>query len=81
MLPTYSSFPDQVSTLTLVPAIGKNGPLEIPGPPRSSSSDSSCALLLELVDGRMRGGTIEMLAVEGLDVAGVEFDADVEGEV
>jgi len=79
MLPTYGSFPDQESTFTLVPAMGKKCPLEVPELPRSSSSDSSCTLLPELTDGRMRGGTSEVFPAERSAVT--RLDVDVEGRV
>ena len=77
MLPTYGSFPDHESTFTLVPAIGKKCPLEVPELPRSSSSDSSRPLLSELTDERMRDGKTERFPAERF--ARVGFDVDAEG--
>jgi len=79
MLPTYSSFLDQESTLALAPVMGKNVSLEIAGLPRSSSSDSTCVLLVGLIGERMRDGAAEVFA-EGLAVTGIEFDLG-EGDV
>lgn len=79
MLPTYGSFPDQESTLILAPAMGKN-PLEIAGPPRSSSSSSSDSTRVGLIGACTRDGAAEVFA-EGLAVTGIEFDPEVEGEV
>lgn len=81
ILPTYGSFPGQASRFDLAPAIGKKGPLEIPGPPRSSSSssDSSRALLAEPIGQRIRDGAGEVSTVEGPVVPRIELVPDLEG--
>jgi len=80
MLPTYGSFLDQESTLVLAPAIGKKVSLEIAGLPRSSSSDSTCTLLVGPIRERMRDGAA-VVFVGGLAVTRIEFSSGVEGEV
>ena len=59
--------------------MGKNVSLEIAGLPRSSSSDSTCPLLVGLIGERMRDGAAEVSA-EGLVVTEIEFDLG-EGDV
>jgi hypothetical protein len=79
MLPTYGSFPGQASWFDIAPAIGKKGPLEMPGPPRSSSSDSSRILFAEPIGQRIREGAGEESTFEGFAISGVEFVPDLEG--
>ena len=67
--------------LVLAPAIGKKGPLEIAGPPRSSSSESTCDLCIGLIDERITDGAAELFTPEGSTVPGIEVDADLEGGI